>query len=214
VARTSLEALSLFASLTLEGEDADPLLSWQARRIQARPTIVGGNPPSLDLARLRANATSDARFVAGKDRLELSSLTFVANLGALAAEVLPRALTAVAEGDSDHPDPFGCIAFGRWLADQDALEGDRCGSDCVRDTCDRAIERIAQAAQTALAALDEARPELRLHGTFKLTDDNGDLLADSMQAMPFAGEWLAEDDEEGDALSGTASAVTESRQVP
>lgn len=217
MARTSLTSMTLFGALTLDPQNSKQPVVWQARRIQAEPTVRGGAPPMLDLAGLRLAADTSAHFLAGKDKLMLSSVSFRANLGELAVAVLERAVAAVGAGDSEHTDPLGCTVLGQWLGQQNSLQGhDACGSECLSDTCNVVMDRIQEAAHSALVALDDTRPNLRLGGTLDMHDDNGDLLADSLSSTMFSGEWLAARDGEPDALKGTlsATALTDRSQLP
>jgi hypothetical protein len=213
-AEDSLADMELFAAVTLDENNAQAVV-WQARRIQAQPTVYGGPPPSVDLARLRVAADVQSDFLVGKDILELSKISFRAELGALTAEVLKGAIGAVAESSPERPDPFGCMALGEWLGDQSLPMASACDADCLRATCEGVIARISDAAETALVSVDADRPTLQLHGDFKLQDDNGDLLADAMSA-DLSGEWLAGAEGDADAVEGVAEAtvITDSSELP
>jgi hypothetical protein len=214
-AEDSLAAMQLFAAITLDASQANQPVVWQARRIQARPTVTGGSPPSIDLARRRVAADTDAEFIVDDDLLSLSSVSFRAELGALGVEVLRRVTSSISEGDDEHPDPFGCTALGTWLTGPASLETrltDACDADCLRASCDRAVARITEAAEAALLELDDERPTLVLHADLALHDDDGDLIADSMVSDEMSGEWPRGSESTDDEVSGSAlaTAITDS----
>jgi hypothetical protein len=213
----SLDAIQLFAALTLDASHPDQPVVWQARRIQARPIVTGGSPPSIDLARLRVAADTDAEFIVDDDLLALSSVSFRAELGALGAEVLGRVTSSIAEGDGEQPDPFGCMALGTWLTAQTGLPmANACDADCLRATCDRSVSRITEAAKDALLAIDDERPALVLRADLALHDDDGDLIADSMDCDDVSGKWLRGSGSKDDSVSGSAlvTAINDPNQLP
>jgi hypothetical protein len=213
-AQDSLDAMQLFSAITLDASQRDEPVVWQARRIQARPIVTGGNPPSIDLARLRVAADTDAEFIVEDDLLSLSSVSFRAELGALAAEVMGRVTSSISEGDAEQPDPFGCMALGTWwqALDPELPMADACDADCLRAVCDRSIARITEAAEAALLEIDDERPALVLHADLALHDDDGDLIADSMESDEMSGEWLSGPGSKDDPVSGSAlaTAITDS----
>lgn len=210
-----LATMQLFAAITLDDSEPEQPVVWQARRIQARPIVTGGSPPSIDLARLRVAADTDAEFVVDEDLLALSSVSFRAEFGALGAEVMRRVTSLIAEGDEEQEDPFGCMALGAWLTGPAGVGlpmATACDADCVRATCDRSIARITDAAEAALLELDDERPALVLHADLALHDDDGDLIADSMDTDEMYGEWLHSPGSKDDHVSGSAlaTAITDS----
>ena len=183
------------------------------QRIAAVPARAKADDVVIDFAATKAktNATTQARFLADRDALELTRVRFEAQLGALAAQVVAAVMSTQApgRGESIHA-LLGCGTLGSWLHAQSYATAAACGDDCLNAACERAAARLQSAAQTALLATDEARPWLSLSTTFALRDSDGDLIADELSGEALSGEWeAASGSDGGDALSGTISAVAQ-----
>ena len=177
-------------------------------RVEALPSEAGADAVALDLD--APHATTMASYVAGQDAIELSSLSFRAQLGALSAQVMRAVASTQAgrQGEAIQAE-LGCSTLGEWLGKQSYPDAPACDDDCLSATCERATARLLGAAETALLALDDTRPLLSLSGTFALDDADGDLLAERLSGDMIDGAWLpAEDGERSDALHGSASATT------
>ena len=94
------------------------------------------------------------------------------------------------------------------LEDQAIEGGESCGSDCIDAVCERVRLRLLATAEPALLAVDEARPEIELAGRLELSDMDGDLRVDVIDAAELRGAWLAASTGGSSAtLSGLAQAT-------
>jgi hypothetical protein len=208
LAGKSLATTHVLATVSLSSKDAKRPVSWLAQRIDALPISAGGSPPSVDLSSMQQAADTQARFVPAKDLLELTAVRFHAQLGALTAQALTKAVAADKLGHGDEIRALiGCATLSEWLAQQSYAKSSACDASCVQASCDRATARLVGAAQTALMAVDDARPTLTLHGQLVLSDDNGDLVAERLSAATLSGQWDPEPSSgQGDSVSGAANA--------
>jgi hypothetical protein len=212
IARLTIEdvqQLRLFAELNVESERRALSAAFHAERVEALPMASGRVPAALDLSDYDSVPT-EATLRADDDVLELSGVRFALPFGALAAQALRE---VVGVGDSGHGEELrtlvGCTALSSWLAAETYTQGGACDEGCVQATCDRAVARLVSAAESALTALDEARPALVLSGDLELGDSDGDLIAEHMTTDMLSGEWEpAEAGDSGDAVSGAATAST------
>jgi len=101
----------------------------------------------------------------------------------------------------------GCTTIEEWLREQTFVDASACDEDCVARVCADAMSRLLEVSRAALTAQDEQRPRATLMGELALTDDDGDLLAEQMEAERIDGQWApAPDASLGDTLRGTAIA--------
>ncbi len=205
----SLSTTHLVATVTLSGKDSANPLSWRAQRIDASPIATGAGAPSVDLSALPQSAVTDASFMSDSDSIELSSVRFDAQLGALSVQALNKVVSSDKGGDGDEIRAMvGCATLSEWLGGQSYGQAGACDADCVQAACDRAIARLVGAAQTALGALDDTRPTLTLSGELSLSDENGDLVPERLSAQMLTGQWdPAPTASQGDAVSGAADAT-------
>jgi hypothetical protein len=213
--RDALDTMVLTASLELTGDD-DPLLTFEALHIAALPVIEGGDAPSIVLDHETASIT--AKVEPGMDVLNISAIEFSPQLGALAARALERVLDAdEAVLGYDLVAQAGCASLDEWVFEQTFVarpcEGDcmPCDDGCmalkraIARACEHSMSLIADAAHEGLVAVDGERPSVTLMGSLALTDGDGDLRAEQMEAERIDGLWApAPEASLGDTLRGTA----------
>jgi hypothetical protein len=207
--QTDLEHLRLSGELTLT-RSGNPAATFLPTRIEAVATQAGQKPIAIDLARDRIKAATKARFLGAEDALQVSSMSFSPQLGALSSQVLRAVMSVDAPGHGDEVrELLGCASLEEWLNDQSYSAGASCDTDCIAEVCERAVARLLSAAESGLLQLDEARPSWTLSGTFALIDQNGDLFSEQMTCDAFSAEWDAAADSSNvqpAMLTGTASA--------
>jgi hypothetical protein len=201
LSQADLEAMRIEGALSLGSS-----VTFQPERIVAVPVRPKAADVAVDLTKTKA--TTDARLLSNQDALELSSVRFDAQLGALASQVASAVMSTTAPGrGADIRSTLGCKTLGEWLGQQKYATAAACGKDCLAAACERAASRLLDAADTALSAEDDARPALTLSSTLALHDENGDLIAEKLTGDTLSGEWLpASGSDHGDALSGSVTA--------
>jgi hypothetical protein len=203
-----LEQLRLFVELNVALDDGELPIYWRAVRIEALPKDSGRAPVAIELASSDP-VLAQASLNAEQDALEFASVRFALPFGMLAAQVLREVVSFDAAGHGEEMRALvGCASLAQWLTSQSYTQGGACGESCVNATCDRAVTRLVSAAESALHALDEARPTFELWGALELSDDDGDLIAEHMSAERMFGEWEPETGEWGDILFGLVTAST------
>ncbi|MGD8858798.1 MAG: hypothetical protein PVI30_02230 [Myxococcales bacterium] len=184
---TRLADVGLEAALELQSDGDDTSARW----VPLRMTLPGGDGPllSVDLTEQPSDEMGAASFEPGSDRLTLRSLHAAVRFGALAGEALRRATSTGQYGMGDDLRTVaGCASLQQWLAEQ-SFDGSACDADCLEAACDRTIARLESAAVMALQEIDAARPTLRVDGDFELTDADGDLAVDALDAGQASGVW-------------------------
>ena len=204
--RDALDTMVLTAGLELTS-DGDPLLAFEALRIAGLPVIEGGATPSVTLD--HETATIAGEIAPGMDVLNISSIELSPRLGALAAEALEHVLDADEEAlGEDLVARAGCASLDEWVFEQTFVVR-TCDDACIRRAiaraCAHSMSLIADAAHDALIAVDSERPTATLMGSLALTDGDGDLRAELMEAERIDGLWApAPEASLGDTLRGTA----------
>jgi hypothetical protein len=203
---SDVSRLRLLAELHV-GEGEDELeIEWRPRSLATQPE--SGDPVSVDLSTLEP-VSAPATLLPEHDAVEFARVRIAAPLGALGAQVLHRVVSSDASGRrAELRAAIGCATLSAWLVEQSYAGEGPCGEGCVNAACDRAVTLLVNAAETALTALDQARPTLAVYGELALGDDDGDLLAEHMSTDALLCEWeSADSDASGDAFSGTATAT-------
>jgi hypothetical protein len=204
--REDLTQLDLHVDVGVELDDSELVVTWSPQRVEAAPA-EGYAPAFVELA--AAEATSAvASMSAERDLIELADASFGLPFGALAAQVLHRVVSFDAAGHGEEiRTAMGCDVLAEWLGEQTFADASACDAGCVQVSCDRAVARLVGAAETALIALDEARPTTTLRGELALGDEDGDLMTETMSSELLSGEWMGETESDPvDAISGPASA--------
>jgi hypothetical protein len=201
--------LRLFVGFSIESDGDTLPVTWQAERIEALPVAADRAPLAIDLSASDPVATQ-ANLHPERDSLELAGVRFELPFGALAVQVLHELLSFDAPGHgAEIRALIGCSSLTEWLASESYGADGTCDEQCMQTACDHAVTRLVSGAESALTALDEARPMIVLSGELALVDDDGDLVAEHMSADELTGEWEpAADETSGDALFGPATAST------
>lgn len=211
--RIAMATLTLRGSLTI-----DPSTTL---RVELAPETISSLPiaasseaplPSVDLSEQGA-AVADARLRPALDALDLRELPLSLRFGSLAREALRR-MTLPSNGGvrDDLIALSGCGSLAEWLTDQSFVNAASCDATCLARACKISIDRLIEAANTQLEALDAARPTASFTGTLQLDDDDGDLIAESMFGDDIAGEWLPQQGASlADSMVGEAQAVATER---
>ena len=200
----SIASTTLHADLQLDRANGHLPITWVSTRLEAMP-IVAGTPP-LVVELTADDTTAEAVFLADQDIVKLVQVRFRVPFGSLASQVLRRAVSepeAGGRGD-ELREILGCGTFGQWLSQQ-ALMQDACDADCVLSTCNRAINSILSAAEAQLLLLDDSRPTMTLSGELRLTDEDGDLVVETLVADALMGSWDGIGADPGDPLTGVAA---------
>jgi hypothetical protein len=151
---------------------------------------------ALDISQASPPASGRATRIEGDDALDAESLRMQVALGGLAVEVV----RLVIDADADVGRLLGCTTLADWLEDQGIEGSEACDEACFDAVCARARVRLLATAEPALMDVDIARPEIELSGTLRLSDEDGDLRVDVIEAVDLRGGWLS-------AVEGGSSAV-------
>lgn len=204
----ALEHIGVEAGVGIDGSGGDYTLSSWTMQLSAS-TDDGDIVARLSLPAALPTSKGHATRVAGDDALEADTLRLRVALGALTAKVLRARADAAPDDDATSPAAvLGCATLEEWLGKQAITGADACDGDCFDAVCARAMLRVLAAAEPALIAVDDGRPEIQLSGTLMLEDRDGDLLADVVEAAELVGEWPASPDGgSGAGVSGSAQAT-------
>lgn len=204
--REALDTIVLHAGVGFES-GRTPLLEIESLRIEALPVFDGGEAPRVVLDETKASLT--ASLPLGEDVLHVTELQLAPGLGSLGADALDSALDAGATKlGVDLLTTAGCGSLREWYGAQAYIDNAACDDACIDRACAYAFDQITIAAADALDTEDEERPLATLNGSLSLTDDDGDLRAEKMEAERFEGSWApAPDASLGDTLRGTAVAT-------
>jgi hypothetical protein len=203
--REALDTIELHAGIGYE-RGRTPLLEITSLRIEALSVFEGGQAPRVVLDETKGSIA--AALVPGEDVLHVTELQLAPGLGSLGADALDSALDAsVEELGIDLLLTAGCSSLGEWYGEQTYVDAEACDAACIARACAYAFDQITTAAGDALNAEDEERPLATLNGSLSLTDSDGDLHAEKMEAERIEGSWApAPDASLGDTLRGTAVA--------
>lgn len=204
--REALDTIALHASVEFESART-PLFEVASLEIEALPVFDGGQAPRVVLDETKGSIA--AELLAGEDVLDISELQLAPGLGSLGADALDIAIGAgTAKLGVDLLITAGCGSLHQWYGEQTYVDREACDAACIDRACAYAFDQITAAADDALAIEDEERPLATLNGSFSLTDGDGDLRAEKMEAEDIDGSWApAPNASLGDALRGTAVAT-------
>ncbi len=186
--RARITAVALSGPLSIERA---LVATWEPSELAVGPSDPDTPALAIEPSAAGLGLSASVTLAAGTgDELSLEALVLSLPLGTLArstleAEVSSRGLASA--GELLAPSA-GCDALSEWIADSPTM-GVACTEDCPQAVCVRALDGVMDAVLTAVDAGDAARDTVEVTGSITMRDNDGDLVADALDAVELSGSW-------------------------
>jgi hypothetical protein len=201
----SLAATRLESLLVLAFTDGALQADWQPSTLSALPIGAAPTAPTLELS-AAGSVLLKTELMLAADAVNVTSARLPLGWGALAAQSLGVATGADSGLLVALNGALGCGELAT-LLDSVVWATGQCDASCIDAVCARGLGTLVAGAESALTALDTARPHSVLSGTLVLSDKDGNLWAESLSGA-LDGTWL-ESQAEGSVLTAMGSGQLE-----